>query len=247
MKTTNFNALVFCMLFASIGCSPVYYKPTLMNTPNFREKDQVHLAANIGAAGGDIEAAYAITNHFAVQGNYMAGSRSTETTQTVGTTSTTTKKITNGGLGEVAAGYFMPLGTVGTFGLYGGYGLGKVKNDWNTEGSSSANFNKLFIQPSLGLRWDYFEVIISTKLANLNYTNLNQTFKNQTYIDQFNVLKNRIPIMETSLTLRGGGKRVKGQLQANALKILKNSIPLFQYEESSFGVGICVQLNGHKK
>ena len=81
----------------------------------------------------------------------------------------------------------------------------------------------------------------------MNYTNLNQTFKKQAYIDQFNVLKNRIPIMETSLTLRGGGKRVKAQLQANALKILKNSIPLFQYEESSFGIGICVQLNGHKK
>jgi hypothetical protein len=35
-------------------------------------------------------------------------------------------------------------------------------------------------------------------------------------------------------------------LQANSLKILKNSVPLFQYGESSFGAGICVQLTSKK-
>jgi hypothetical protein len=245
MKTILFNVSILLALFTTIGCSPVYYKPALMNSPNFREKGQVHLAANLADAGGDIEAAYAITQHFAIQGNFLGAKKQTETTSTVGTVTTKNTTTTNGSLGEIAAGYFSPLGKNGTFGLYGGYGLGKVKNDWNTEGVSSANFGKLFIQPTLGLRWNYVELIGSIKLANLNYTNLNQTFKKQAYIDQFNVLKNAIPIMETGLTLRVGAKRVKLQLQANSLKILRNSIPLFQYEESSFGAGICVQLNGN--
>ena len=67
------NILICCVFFTAMGCSPVYYQPNLMNMPNFRKKGEVYLATNLGGNGGDAQAAYAFSDHFMVQGNYMQG------------------------------------------------------------------------------------------------------------------------------------------------------------------------------
>lgn len=241
MNIIFIKLVAFFSLFA-VGCSPVYYSPNLMNMPNFREKDEVYLAGHLASGGYDAQAAYAVTNNVFIQGNVMAYNDE-RTAQSINAPKETT--VTKGHLGEVAAGYFLPLNKYDIFSICGGYGMGNVNNDWATQGASSARIGKLFIQPSFGTRRKYFELIMSAKLANLNYSDFSQNYTNQEFIDQFNTLKKTISIFELGMVMRLGGENVKVQLDFTSAGLLKPN-PLFRYDGGSIGIGLCLQLNPKK-
>jgi archaellin len=243
MKPVFVKMFLFFSLIAAVGCAPVYYKPNLMNVPNFCNKEEAFLVANLSDAGYELQAAYAVTDHIGVQVNYatFSSKKKSESTQ-----NSTPQNVTTGLLAEGAIGYYKPFGEGFAFGIYGGYGVGSVQNNWNTQGSSSANLSKIFIQPTLGLKAKYFEWVISAKLANLTYSKLRHNYTNGEFINQFNVLRNSIPIWETAGIVRFGGKHVKLQLQTVIASTLNSTKPKFSMEGSSFGVGLCVQLNNQK-
>ena len=241
MNTIFVKIVVFFSLFA-VGCSPVYYKPNLMNTPNFREKDEVYLAAHWADKGYDAQAAYALTNNVFVQGNIMFQDNS-ETSSSSSTSERTT--TISGQLGEVAVGYFMPVNKYGTLSVCGGYGMGHVSNNWGPQGASSANISKVFIQPSIGVRRKHFDLVASAKLANLTYSNLNQNYTNQEFINQFNTLKSAIPILESGIAMRFGGPKLKVQLSYSSVSLLKPN-DSFSYEGGTIGLGLCLQFNSKK-
>jgi hypothetical protein len=244
------TVLFFSVLLTLNSCAPVYYKPNLMNVPNFRKKGQSYLAVHI-SYGGEIQAAYAISEHFAVLGNYemLENPRTTTSTPLFSSQKVTQTTNTKAALGELAVGYFTPLTQELTLGVYGGCGSGYVENNWDFEGASSVKFNKYFLLTTFGLGNRYIELIGSAKLASLNYYDLRQNYTIQKYIDAFNDLKTPISIAETGLTLRFGFKPVKVQIQGNLMYFLKTTTPEFEnnFYPLSVGLGICVQLNTKKK
>jgi hypothetical protein len=240
MKPIFVKMLLFFSLISAVGCSPIYYKPTLMNVPNFRESRELFVAGNVGSSGTDAELAYAVSNHFAIQGNYM---EAYEEASSIGPPPTL-KYTGEGNLTEFAAGYFTKIVNFPRLGfsICGGYGLGKVLNDRDIDGASSAKFNKSFIQQTLGFRDKNVEIIASVKFAKLKYTNLIQNYARQSLVDDFDALKNPIGIIEMGLIGRLGFRGFKFQSQINSTKLLSNS-PLFKYDEGAVSVGICIQLN----
>ncbi len=242
MNTIFVKTIVFFSLFA-IGCSPVYYKPNLMNTPNFREKEEVYWAGHITDRGYNGQAAYAITEHVFIQGDYMFSQKS-ESTKSSNSTIVQTSKIV-GKFGEIGVGYFQPTGKLGTFSVCGGYGFGTVINDWTNRGGSYADIHKLFLQSTFGLRGKYFEVVASVKLANLDYSSLEQNYTTSEFISQFDALKKPAIMLEPAAAMRFGGKRIKFQMALTTALLLKSS-PSFKYDEGAFGVGLCLQLNPKK-
>jgi hypothetical protein len=244
MKPIFVKMLLFFSLISAVGCSPVYYKPNLANVPNFREKGQAYLAAHI-TNGGEIQAAYAVNEHFAVLANYETAEnpRTTTYSELFSSTIITKKTNTKGALGEFAVGYYAPLDKHLAWGLYGGYGSGYVENNWDFEGASSGKMRKYFLLSTLGLGNKYVEFICSAKLARLNYYDLRQNYKVQEYIDAFNVLKTPTTIVEIGSTLRFGLKNIKIQVQTNLMIIRKVSVPEFPSYPFSVGLGVCTQLN----
>lgn len=239
------NVLICCVFLAALGCSPVYYQPNLMNMPNFQQRGEAYFAASLcGNNGSDFQVAYAFTDHFAVQGNFM--SDMFKESVLIRISEPNINVNIKGHLGEFAVGYFNTLERSGTFGLFGGYGSGKISNDWSTEGVSFTNFNKPFIQLTFGTRSKYFELVTGLKLAQLRYYNQEQSFKNQTFIDEFDVIKSPMPIMEGGMTLKAGLKHVKLQLHGTLMLPLKPSVPDFPSQRISIGLGICLQLGGNK-
>ncbi len=264
MKPIFFNILLIISVLSTIGCSPTYYQPTLVNAPNFHKKGQAYLAAHsslgfaptlIGATITDfsslicdVQAAYAITDHWAIQGNYEKGEYGKTTTSTAffSTKTTTQKTMTKGTLGEFAIGYFRPINESIALSLYGGYGSGWIDNNWDFEGASSAKLRKYFLQGTIGTigtNAKRFELIGSAKLARLNYHDLSQTYTEQTYIDAFNVLKTPFTIAEFGTVARVGFKNIKFQLQGSFMHLFTITNPPLQYEGLSVGLGICVQFN----
>jgi hypothetical protein len=270
MTTFTLKTVLFFSFFATlIGCSPVYYKPSLVNAPNFQKKGQTYLAAhsslglgssvegfgttisNHSTSIGDIQAAYAFADHFAIQGNYESGDNQQTITYApfFGTTTPTKKTRTEGALGECAVGYFRPLNESIALGLYGGYGSGWIDNNWNTDGASSAKLSKYFLQGTIGTigkNAKRFEVIGSAKLARLNYYDLRQTYTNQGCIDAFNVLKSPLTVVEFGGVARLGFEHIKFQFQSSFIASSTITNPPFQYDGLSIGLGICVQLGGNK-
>ncbi len=249
MKSIFLNILLIISLLA-VGCSPVYYKPNLMNIPNFQKKDDVYLAAHLGGGVGDVQAAYAVGNHVAILGNYTQFSNTQEDGNAANSGETKTTK-TRGNIAEFAVGYFTPISENFTFALYGGYGSGSVENDWNVRGNSQADVKKLFVQPTFGVKFKNWEFVAGYKLANLTYYNLNQNYTEQAFIDNFEVLKRPIPILESGYAVRFGFEKVKFQLQLASVRLINapsktESGPKFSFESASIGVGICVQLNTKK-
>ena len=244
MKSIFYKILLAFSLFSTIGCGSTYYKPTPMTMPNFKEKDELFLAVNAHASlrGGDVQAAYAVTDHFAIQGNYMKNL----VTVTEGTVFLNPYKITKEiAFSEYAIGYFTQKDNLGTFSLFGGYGTGKVGNVVENRGQATADFSKIFVQSSLGFREKNIEFVCSAKLAALQYTNLNHAYTSADDINRFNALKNTIPMIEFGGVMRFGGD-VKLQLfVTSATKLGAND--LFQYDYFTVGFGICTQLNTKKK
>ncbi len=242
MKIIFFKIALFFTLFSTIGCAPVYYKPNLMNVPNFREKDELFAAAHVSDYGSDGQIAYAVGENVGIQANYMAFSRLNSNSEAI----KNNQKTTKGYLGEFAVGYFSPLSEYYTMGIYGGYGVGNVQNDWKAEGISSADLKKTFIQPSVGLRREHVELIVASKMGRMSYFNLNQTYTTSGLINEFNQLQSPIGFVEMSYTIRFGFKNVKLQLQATTLERFNTKLELSSYEKGTLGVGICVQLNTKK-
>jgi cell division protein YceG involved in septum cleavage len=245
MKSLSFKIVLFFSFFQLIGCSYAYYRPTVMNIPNFKEKNEVLFAVNANttsqSTGVDVQAAYAITNHLVVQGNYMSIS---DDVKTWGFLSGSYDIKRSFSCGEYAAGYFTPINQTGTFSIVGGYGFGKMENVIN-QGKYSADFNKMFIQSSFGLREENIELVGSLKLSTLNYTNINHiedSYGNEIY----NALNSTTPILEGGGILRFGGKGVKLQLQATTATSLVSK-PSFEYDWLTLSAGICVQVGTKRK
>jgi hypothetical protein len=248
MTSIFYKTLLAFSFLSTIGCGSAYYKPTSMNIPNFKEKNEFFLAANahVSLRGGDVQAAYAVTDHFAVQGNYMknlAEDNSSGGSFLNSYSIKITKEIT---FGECAIGYFMQRNNFGTFSLFAGYGTGKVSNVIENRGQATADFSKVFVQSSLGFREKYAEFVCSAKLATLEYTNLNHTYTSMDKLDHLNALKNTIPMLEFGTVMRFGGEKIKAQLFLTAATNLGTD-KLFQYDLFTIGFGICTQLNTQKK
>jgi hypothetical protein len=235
---------VFLVIFSTMGCAPVYYKPNLMNVPNFREKDEAFAAIHLSDNGFDWQVAYAVTDHIGVQANYMAFIKARKDDGTG--QNKTNSYINKSNITEGAIGYFSPLNKICNVGLYGGYGVGNIKNNWQLQGASSVNFSKLFIQPSIGLKLRNIELIFAAKLGQLNYDNPNHNYLNSDFIVEFAKLKDPMTFVETSYTFRFGFEQVKFQLQATTLNHFNTKFAGTSYETGTFGAGMCMGLNTRK-
>lgn len=207
---------------AFIGCSPKYYSPNTQNVPLFSESGEW----NLSAAGNDnqfeFQAAYAVTDGFAVQAN--AGLF-------------VPKDLDNGDGGsgrfiEMGAGYFKPVTDKLIFELYGLAGFGGVENELRsrattdpvTNGTLSASVFRYGFQPNFGFKSKYFSAAVSSRIVNVLYSNVDGSLmydgeNQQAYLND----NNSNFLIEPALTLRGGFDVAKLQLQIGRSFNLSNS------------------------
>jgi hypothetical protein len=198
MKINHCAAFVLLItLFASCTTPKYYiYSPSPPVNPFFKHQGDSKLSANISAAsgtnvpGGDFQAAYAFTDHFAVTGAYSM--RNEKDFYWSNGYSSAADSITNRyrrRIGEIGAGYFTPIDSRqnATFNIYGGYSWGnfslteKGKDDQNIlyNRSFKADVRKWYIQPSIHLMPGHvFRVGFVSRLCFVNYNNIVTDFTN---------------------------------------------------------------------
>lgn len=256
IKKILFQALVV-MALSLEGCFPVYYSPNAHHVPLLRHKGETTGSISIGGGevvdlGVDAQASRALTNHFALMGNfYAAGGKDTGGSA-------------RGSFFELGGGYYSPfapslfktdnnqgdfLKPSLIFSTFGGAGLGTVINYYDAEKvkSSRSKFTRVFVQPAIGLKTSYLEAALSLRLANLHYYSTRKRDGMTDYqgraMDFFG--ENSIFLWEPGLTVRGGWDYFK--LQAQLGLSFNQTDSNFSQEHFNFNLGVYFNLFQNKR
>ncbi|HNW90266.1 MAG TPA: hypothetical protein PKN48_11425 [Bacteroidales bacterium] len=225
MKRNRLLTCVIMLLFiTSLYSCRILYIPNAVHAPMLSEKNEFNGAVLVGSSGVDIEAAFSPGKHWGimVDGSFYDNSMETDNTSNH-------KHL----FGEIGAGYHTKFGGIGRFDVYGGGGLGtsSTTNHWFGPfgGTSEGNYNRFFVQPSVGIGTDYADVNLATRISYLSFYdiyNSNMTFDHT-----------RTFFWEPALTARAGYKWVKFFVQIGV------SVPMdtyfdIQYQPFMFSTGI---------
>jgi hypothetical protein len=233
---------VVALLFLS-SCSRYYYKPNAINTPLFTDGMQGHLVA-AGSIGGDgdggdrttfadLQASFSPIKHLGIIGNYSTYNY---------TPSTSSGTPAHAHLLEAGLGGYIPVGqrkVKMVAELYGGLGTGRLKSDVNMD------VQRYFIQPGIGMRSPWVDAAFNLRWAFVNFSNLNDNGRGMNYlVDQqlmdmygtHRIDKGTYTFVEPGITIRGGYKFIKVQLQM--VTSLPVSAIAWNYDPVRFTVGL---------
>ena len=211
------------------SCSHYYYAPNSHNVPLFQEKKEARIS--VAASGGDefegieVQSAYSITNNVGVMVNGFVVQPQEGS------------EWGKGNLIEAGIGFFKPLGKNFVFETYGGFGQGSVTNKYRI-GESTFKFSRYFVQPSIGFTTPWFDIAASVRICELSYLQLDNNNTNSLDKAELDYIKdNKTSLLfEPALTIRGGWKYIKGQMQVGLSQNLTN--PDFQQEEFNVNIGV---------
>jgi hypothetical protein len=159
-------------------------------------------------------------------------------------------KSGRGYLLEVGSGYFQQIGGKGVFETYAGLGAGRVNNKYYTGYSSRVGLFRLFVQPSIGYTTPYFDCAFSTRLAWLSLLNPEGSVQgvpnsSEIYYWQYVQQHPHCWLLEPALTLRGGWKYCKLQLQFGISSNVSH--PEFPQEDVNLSLGLYLSLSDKYK
>jgi hypothetical protein len=226
----------FILLIAMTSCNHYYYIQPTHNVPLFKEKDEFRASISFGKGDEtstvDMQAAYAISDKFALMTNYMLAWGEGGYIDSL--------DMGKGQYIDAAFGYFKPIGKHGVFEIFQGLGSSQQHHEYFFEGTSDLSFTKVFIQPSIGLTYNAIDVAFTSGFSNINFYKVNNQITNPNgseyaSVDLISKNKNAF-LFEPSLTLRGGKNRVKLQVQAGFSQNLSNTNLAFETFKLSGGI-----------
>ena len=215
MKSTlKFAGLLLMSSLIFTSCRTVY-APNAVNVPLLQEKGELKAVL----ANNNLQVATAVTEHVGIMVNGYLNAYTSDD-----------KSLKNNGKGaEIGIGYFGHTAQRITYEAYGGAGLYNVRiRESNNTKTFDADAVKYFLQPSVGWVNPYFEVAVSPRLSVVKYNTPEITGYSgaEQASNYFNILDQKAyAFMEPTITLRGGYRFVKLQLQyGHSFKLSKNNI-----------------------
>lgn len=235
------SIVLICALMLE-GCAHLYYLPSSHNVPLLTEKNEFHGSISIGGSpvlsGTDVQAALALTNHLAIMTNYMYSKYKNDYDD---------ENKATGKYFEGAAGYFNQFNRFFVFEVYGGYGSSSQHHEYYDKmylGKSDLTFVKSFLQPSIGMTFNAFDIALTSGFSRLNFKKVNYSVDpNSRYIDELDLIaKNRTSFLfEPAITIRCGWKYVKMQFQL--LRSINLSNDALKFDPGKYSLGIYISLS----
>jgi hypothetical protein len=198
------------------SCSHYYYVPASQNVPLFKEKNEFRISGTYGEGREtqcvEIQAAYSVTDKIGIMSDFMSVRGGNIYSLNYG----------KGNYFDGALGYYKPLGNFGVFEIYGGLGRCGQHHEYSnyyynqSTGYANLSFTKLFVQPSIGLTSHPFDIALSTRISRITFDNIeNHISADIDSYNELNALSDKSHFFfEPGITIRGGWKSVKAQVQA---------------------------------
>lgn len=184
------------------SCAPAYI-PTSVEVPVFKEEGEVNISVQTGTAGIDPHLSVAITNNVAIMLNGSFGESDEVSNDPDDIDDRYHKHMT----GEMGLGYYENFGKHGFCQVFAGYGYGRVKSyyAWEVDGFvdyfTTADMQKVFVQPSVGFTSNYFEIAFTPRFTHLNI-NVNHRKYNDLFVEPVITMKVGSPTFK--VTAQGG-------------------------------------------
>ena len=247
MRSVN-SITISLLVICCSSCSRYYYKPNAVNAPLLTAPGQVHVAGSIDNSSDgpsvDMQGAWSPVNHLGIIANFSNFQHSQNNPDAqLGQVDAVAR------FAEAGAGYYYAYGSKKislVLDAYGGPGIGYLKSDINSD------FARLFIQPGVGVRTYFAELVFNWRLSGIHYFDLNTNGHDDAYLQQQDLLTasgRRIDngsyvFSEPSVTFRAGYKMLKFQVQyvwANSL----SNVP-WNYNTSLLSIGLSFKLEEAK-
>lgn len=214
MKKLRITTIFLSVWMSS--CTHYYYVPNVQNVPLFREKNEYRLSAALGAGDystcTEVQAAYSVTDNIGILTNFMSA-KGGEVSE---------NNWAKGNYFDGAIGYYKPVNRFGVFEIYGGLGVSNQHHQYIDiynnfyNGTSDLSFTKLFVQPSFGLTFKWFDIALSNRFCSLYFNKIDNQINRQDpkfyYLNSIAQKKNYL-FLEPAITIRGGWKYYKMQFQ----------------------------------
>ncbi|MFT3982242.1 MAG: hypothetical protein QM687_17360 [Ferruginibacter sp.] len=257
---------VLLLLLLSSCYTPRYvYSPAAQNVPMFTQKGDSKLGilyssnaggnhdlvkyGNQSSNGLDIQAAYALSKHWAVQGNYFY--RHEQNSDDNNTPEPTLIRY-NRHLTEAAIGYFAPVNESHNiiFQGYAGAGFGRFRfKDYQTNGNDiqyrnfhSAGIFKLFLQPVLMYQdKKQYAVSVSSRFSFIDYRKIKTDYdSSQLALYELNALKKGLTVFwEPAIVFTYGFKKLpyfRLEAQAGVAALLNKKFVDTRTMNASIGI-----------
>lgn len=189
--------LVFC--FAS--CAPVYL-PNISNVPFMKNKGETHISGSVGVPAVQLQGAYSIANHFYFMVNGSGA-----------------LLLSRSFFGEAGIGFFQSFGQKGILNCSAGYGIGTAESQYKDGGIMGGifsgnthyfqgNFNRYFIQPSLGFLTTNSEIGFSFRNSIVRFPEYTERVGGINRVDTFQNQEGFFG--EPAIFIRSGNEKLKG-------------------------------------
>jgi hypothetical protein len=177
-KNPRLPLFYFAVMAAVISsCSYSSYIPITVNEPMLKEKGEIQGIVYPGANHVEVQGAYAVTNHFAVQGDIWKG---------------IDKRFSM----DILPGYYYYHQNGFCLGVYAGGGMantsGKKLIPYNSlinrAGeiySQEVRYTSLILQPGIGYRHDIFEIGFSTRASYVDFSQYHRLYYTRDTEDDF--------------------------------------------------------------
>ncbi|MBN2610592.1 MAG: hypothetical protein JXB00_03470 [Bacteroidales bacterium] len=215
-KIHSQTTLLILTLAYFSSCAPAYV-PNVLNTPMLDHQNEFQVSLNTGTAGFDPQIAYTVTDHIGLMANGSFANK----------TSDSTESFHKHYFIELGAGYYTKVTDNVLFEIYGGFGTGRLKSEFDNElWTSFANVEskRVFLQPSIGVTTEIFDANLASRFTMVN---LNQHSASNTGY-----------MWEPAVTFKAGYKHVKTMLQFGFAIPINEQYLEFNYQPFiiSFGV-----------
>lgn len=218
--------IAFMAMVTLYACAPAYI-PTTVNTPLFKQQGDVNFNVGTGSSGFDPQVAIAISDHIGLMVNASFQDRHSDSTFNYHV-----HRIVEGGIG-----YYTMFSEYGRFEIYGGYGLGRVKSNFDigfAANYANAEFHKMFLQPSMGLGTDYVDFSFTPRLSFISMYVENATNFSSSYRLFF----------EPVITSKIGYRNIKLVTQAGlSIPAVRESELPYEYRPLYFTIGLQLSLS----
>ncbi|WP_375448317.1 hypothetical protein [uncultured Fibrella sp.] len=211
-----------CVLVLCQSCRTVY-TPNALNVPLLQEQGEIKLLV----APNNYQAAYAVTDKIGIIANGRVATSANSSTINGAADNFDAKNT----VFEAGVGYYGRTGRNLTYELYGGGGISQV-GFHGTGSSVGKNYDvsgmKFFVQPNIGFTSRGFDIAFSTRLSGLQFSTAtgNYTATDLKNNDLDGLAKSTHLFLEPAITLRGGYKYVKLQMQlGGSFKLTQAVIP----------------------
>lgn len=219
----QFKITMFLLLLGLMGCTSKYI-PTMVNTPMISEKGEIQGGVYTAYNAFSPRFAYGITDNIAIAG----------TGQFLIDGIWDTDEYYGINYGEISLGYFTKFDEIFNFDVYGGYGYGNYKwrdkiYDNYLESEYTYNYfnyinRNIFIQPSIGLKFKYFQINFASKIE---YRYINDASKKE---DSF--------FMTGMTTYKGGVENFKFVVQLGFTRNIGSNLTILDYYWFHFNIGL---------